>query len=164
MRAPLLVIAAIATLLACSTPPSDARVVAVAPDSVSFPPVAQLLVHSCGTLDCHGTKYRNLKIYGNTGLRLAASDHPTAQSPTTADESNADYESVVGLEPEILSAVVSEGGASPDRLTFVRKARGQEDHKGGAVVQVGDDQDRCITSWLAGSADANACARALTTP
>lgn len=163
-RAALLVSAALAAIFACSAPPSDSRVITQTPDAASFPPVAQLLVHRCGTLDCHGTKYRNLKIYGNTGLRLSPNDHPTAKTPTTADESQADFDSVVGLEPEILSEVVRDGGASPERLTFVRKARGQEEHKGGALVQVGDDQDVCITSWLAGHVDVAACTNALNTP
>ena len=75
-----------------------------------------------------------------------------------------DYQSVVGLEPEILAAVVEQGGAQPERLTLVRKARGSEHHKGGALIMVGDAQDRCLTSWLAGAVDDTACADALTTP
>ena len=56
-----------------------------------------------------------------------------------------------------MSAVVSEGGASPDRLTFVRKARGTEQHKGGSLMQQGDPQDLCVTSWLAGHTDEPDC-------
>jgi hypothetical protein len=149
---------------ACSTPPSDARFVVTPPDAASFPPVAAMLVQACGTLDCHGTVGRNLKIYGNTGLRLSAADVPTALTPTTNEEVAQDYDSVVGLEPETMSAVVALGGANPERLTFVRKARGTESHKGGAVVVAGDARDRCITTWLAGDTDASSCTVALLLP
>jgi hypothetical protein len=160
-RSALVVSAALAAIFACSAPPSDSRFVAQTPDGASFPPVAQVLVQKCGTLDCHGTKYRNLKIYGNLGLRLSPIDHPTSKTPTTADEAQADFDSVVGLEPEIMSEVVRAGGANPEQLTFVRNARGQEDHKGGTVVQVGSDEDTCITSWLAGQHNVQACTNAI---
>ena len=69
-----------------------------------------------------------------------------------------DYESVVDLEPETMSAVVAAGGANPQQLTMVRKARGTESHKGGQIWTQGDDSDTCLTSWLAGSVDTSACA------
>jgi hypothetical protein len=47
----------------------------------------------------------------------------------TSDEIAQDYLSVVGLEPETMSDVVS--GGDPSMLTMVRKARGTEAHKGG---------------------------------
>jgi hypothetical protein len=68
----------------------------------------------------------------------------------------------VYLEPEIMTQVVTSGGASPDRLTMVRKARGTEHHKGGTLFQVGDDQDTCVTSWLGGHTDTATCQKALT--
>jgi hypothetical protein len=77
----------------------------------------------------------------------------------TADEAAQDYASVVDLEPETMSDVVSGGGAHPEMLTIVRKARGTEAHKGGTVWTQGDDADTCLTSWLAGSVDAAACSR-----
>lgn len=155
-------LAAIAALaVACSAPGSDPRYVETTlPDRASFPPVAQLLVHRCGTLDCHGTRYRNFRLYGDEGLRLAATDRPLSP-PTTVAEIDQDYEAVVGLEPELVAAVVADHGASPERLTVVRKARGTESHKGGALWAAGDDQDACLTSWLAGAVDAGACTRAL---
>jgi hypothetical protein len=147
---------------ACSTP-SDTRFVATPPDLTAFSAsVGQVLVHHCGTLDCHGTPQRNLRIYGNEGLRLDAGTQPLRPPTTTQYELIQDYDSVVGLEPEIIGAVVSEGGAHPERLTFVRKARGQEAHKGGSPIHEGDDSDNCITSWLASKTDAAACTRAST--
>jgi hypothetical protein len=150
--------------LACSAPPTDARFVAKPPDATSFALVAPALVHSCGTLDCHGKVARSFRIYGATGLRLNPNDRPSATSTTTPDEIAQTYASLVGLEPEILSSVVAAGGANPERLTFVRKARGSEGHKGGSVVKIGDDEDVCITSWLSGHADNGACSRALSLP
>ena len=150
--------------LACaSAPDGNARVAVVAPSAASFPAVATFLEHRCGTLDCHGQIGRNLRLYGYDGLRLAAADLPGG-APTTADEIAVDYQSVIGLEPEILATVVEQGGAQPERLTLVRKGRGSEHHKGGALIMVGDAQDRCLTSWLAGAVDDVACADALTTP
>jgi hypothetical protein len=150
--------------VACSTPQADARFVATAPDRASFPQVAQVFVRTCGTLDCHGTVARNFKIYGDVGLRYAATDRPSVLVPTTTDEVDRTFESFVGLEPEILTAVVKSGGANPERLTFLRKARGTEHHKAGQIITPGDDRDVCFTSWLAGAADATACKNALAYP
>ncbi len=141
---------------ACSTP-ADSRAIATPPDAASFGHVAQALVRHCGSLDCHGTTKRNLRLYGNEGLRLAADASPSIGVPTTDAEVSEDYLSVIGLEPEILSAVVAEGGARPERLTFVRKARGTESHKGDAPLREGDETDVCITSWLAGKTDVARC-------
>lgn len=149
---------------ACAPAPDDgARVAIVAPDRVAFPPVAAFLEHRCGTLDCHGQIGRNLRLYGYEGLRLDSADVPGGQ-PTTSDEMDADFASVVGLEPELLAAVVGDGGARPERLTLVRKGRGSEHHKGGALVMAGDAQDRCLLGWLANAVDTVACADALKTP
>jgi hypothetical protein len=150
--------------LACSTAPSDARFVATPPDLASFPPVALMLIQACGTLDCHGTVARNFKLYGNIGLRFSPTDVPTALTPTSPDEVAQDYTSAVGLEPEAMSAVVASGGADPERLTLVRKARGIEAHKGGAIIVAGDVRDDCLTTWLAGHTDVSPCTSALTLP
>jgi hypothetical protein len=151
-------------LCACSVPASDERVEGSAPERDTFPQVAQVLVHHCGTLDCHGTRARNMRLYGSEGLRLSADDRPQLPVCTTVDEITQDYASVVGLEPEVLAAVVADGGAHPERLTIVRKARGTEDHKGGAPIEVGDAADRCLVSWLADRTDPDACLSALPPP
>ena len=155
---------ALVVIVACNTPSPDARVVETPPDRASFAPVAQVFVQTCGTLDCHGSVSRNFKIYGDTGLRFAPTDVPSVLTPTTSDEVDQTYASFCGLEPEILSAVVASGGASPDRLTFLRKARGTEHHKPGPIIAQGDPRDVCFTSWLAGAVDSTACATALTFP
>jgi hypothetical protein len=147
---------------ACSIPPSEAMFTEGAlPDRATFPPVAELLVVRCGSLDCHGTTARNMRLFGSAGLRWSPSDRPLVPPCDTGAEVDQDYESVVGLEPEAMSAVVAAGGADPDRLTMVRKARGVESHKGGQIWDQGDDSDTCLTSWLSGAADAAACVSGL---
>ena len=145
---------------ACSAPATDATVTITEPDRASFPPVGDLLEKRCGTLDCHGSAFRNLRIYGSFGLRYAPTDRPLSKGQTTAAEYDQSFRSIVALEPEIMNAVVTEGGANPDRLTFVRKARGSEHHKGGSLMQAGDPADLCILSWLAGHTDGAGCVAA----
>jgi hypothetical protein len=149
-------------LAGCSIPPSDPQYTPQdLPDPASFPPVAQLLVVRCGSLDCHGTPARNLRLYGSAGLRWSSSDRPFVPLCDTEDEVAQDYESVVDLEPETMSAVVAAGGVAPQELTMVRKARGTESHKGGQIWTQGDDSDTCLTSWLAGQVNESACATAM---
>jgi hypothetical protein len=148
-------------LAGCSSPPPDGRYVQRAlPDRASFPPVAQLLVVRCGSVDCHGTVARNLRLWGSAGLRWSSSDRPLVPTCDTSEEENQDYESVVGLEPERMSAVVGSRG-DPAQLTMMRKARGTESHKGGKIWTQGDDADTCLTSWLGGDASSSACAKGM---
>jgi hypothetical protein len=151
------------SLARCSTPDPDARTIVVGPDRSQFDMVQPFLDRSCGSLDCHGVRYRNLKVYGFDGLRLQPGDVPGG-NPTSEAEVDATYASVVELEPEITNAVVADHGADPERLTFVRKARGAEQHAGGAVLVVGGNGDRCITTWLSSEADSTACNLALSAP
>ena len=156
-------LASFVPLAGCNIPPSDAQYTPQAlPDQGSFPPVAQLLVVRCGSVECHGTPGRNLRLYGSAGLRWSSSDRPLVPPCDTQDEVAQDYESVVDLEPETMSAVVAAGGANPQQLTMVRKARGTEAHKGGTIWTEGDDSDTCVTSWLAGNANESACVRGMT--
>ena len=154
----------VATVLACSVPSPDGRFTETTPDTASFPQVASMLVQACGSLDCHGTVARNLRLYGDTTIRYSALAVPSIDLPTTPDEVAQDYQSVVGLEPEIMSEVVAAGGADPQRLTFYRKALGLESHKGGTVIVQGDPRDVCITTWLEGHADASECDAGLSLP
>ena len=145
---------------ACSAPVKDDRVVVHAPGSKQFALVGVMLDRSCGTLDCHGSRQRNFRLYGQSGMRLQEPDLPGA-SETTAAELEANYHSVVGQEPEILTSVVHDNGAHPERLTIVRKARDAEFHLGGRIFEVGDDEDVCFSSWLTGRVDEAACIRAI---
>jgi hypothetical protein len=157
-----LAVGLLVAVAACVTESADTRVAPPAPDRATFPAVSDLLDHRCGTLDCHGVTFRNLRIYGREGLRRKTTDRPTSKvSATTAAEYDATFQSLVALEPELMGVVVTEGGAHPERLTFVRKARGTEDHKGYAIWAEGGLEDLCVTTWLAGKADADTCAKAL---
>jgi len=151
-------------LFGCLAQP-EARIGIDGPDRTQFEPVQRLLDHRCGSLDCHGQSGRNLRIWGCEGMRLDANDAPyclrTGGTDTTAAEYDATYRSLVGLEPAVMTAVVANKGAHPEYLTFVRKARGEESHKGGKLWNAGDDQDRCVASWLAGAVDTMACTTGL---
>ena len=153
--------ALVSAALGCSTPDSNGRFVqAKLPDETTFAPVSILLDVRCGSLDCHGNVARNLRLYGSAGRRLSASDQPFSPACNTASEVDQEFRSVVGLEPEQVSAVAS--GADPETLTMMRKARGTEAHKGEQIWSIGDDSDTCVTSWLEGSVDRSACMRAVT--
>ncbi|MEO8874314.1 MAG: hypothetical protein ABI461_01905 [Polyangiaceae bacterium] len=157
----------VAASSACSSVDDSARIGINAPDETQFPPVADLLGHRCGSLDCHGQSSRNLQIFGCEGMRLDPNDVPGCRSSggkdTTPAEYDATYRSLVALEPAVMSVVVAGKGANPELLTFVRKARGSESHKGGTIFLLGDDQDDCVTSWLAGKTDTDMCTKALAT-
>jgi hypothetical protein len=152
----------VAGLIGCSAP-DEGRTTVVGPDPTSFGAVAAYLDHRCGSLDCHGTRYRNLRMWGQDGMRLAPGDVPGG-AQTTADEVDATYLAIVELEPELMAEVVAEQGARPERLTLVRKARGTEKHAGGAIMAPGDLRDTCIVSWLAGATNVPACTDALALP
>jgi hypothetical protein len=169
--ATVLVLSSFAALLGCSEAPSDARVGILAPSSSehAFGQVADMLEHRCGSLDCHGQPTRNLRIYGCEGMRLSLDNVSICNKtkggqPTTIPEHQATYRSLVGLEPTVMSEVVANHGRDPELLTFIRKARGTEAHKGGQLFTPGDDQDTCVTSWLAGRTDLTACGNALGLP
>jgi len=85
---------------------------------------------------------------------------------TTEAELDATYRSLVSLEPTVMSEVVQAAAANPpvlepQLLTFIRKARGWDAHKGGMIWSPGDPSDDCATSWLAGMTNATDCAAAL---
>lgn len=129
--------------------------VLAAPSPEDFPGVADALQPSCATLDCHGQVGRNLRIYGVGGLRLSPTDGP-AGDPTTDLEYRASYDSLVSLEPEALSKVITQQ-AFPNQLSLVRKTRGIEHHKGGQRALIGDALDRCIVLWVMGQFDPEPC-------
>jgi len=127
-----------------------------APPLAGFEQVADAMQPSCGTLDCHGQTDRNLRLYGGRGLRLdpAATSSDGMTSPM---EYEANYWSVVALEPELLATVTREGGANPERLMLIRKGRGTIRHKGNSLMQPGDDLDQCIVEWIRGNILVDRC-------
>jgi hypothetical protein len=152
-------------LLACADDDPAARLDAtVLPKGEAFQPVAEVMVDRCGSLDCHGSKYRNMRLFGFGGARLDPADLPDSPGRTTPAESDRDYDTIVSVEPEILRDVAADHGQDPERLTFIRKGRNVEAHKGGQRLVPGEDADKCITSWLAGAVDANVCKAAVAKP
>jgi hypothetical protein len=162
----------------CSFAPSDARIGVDEPSFQEFTAddgtealtsVADFLDHRCGSLDCHGNPQRNLQMWGCNGQRLEVDGeaiYPGCRSGggtnTTPAEYEASFRSLVGLEPTVMSEVVAAGAnGNPDLLTFVRKARGEEAHKGGVLVTPGDNQDICMTAWLTGPSNTAACRSAI---
>jgi hypothetical protein len=158
---------------ACSSFDANALTYATGPDYSQFAEsssnsngqpiygVSVVLERRCGTLDCHGQVGRPLRIYGQYGLRFVddAGDVPGLQ-PTTANERLANYQAVVGLQPELMTEVV-QGNAPPEDLMLLRKPLQLERHKGGAVFVTGDDGDTCILSWLAGQTNFTSCTNAV---
>lgn len=149
-----------AVVVACSSPDTAARVDPTGPSADDFKVVAPMLVRRCGSIDCHGSTYRNFRLYGYGGPRLAATDRPDTPARITDDEVRFDYAAVVGLEPEIMRDVVLANGAGFNRLSIVRKGRNEEDHKGGQRMKADDDADKCFTTWLSRTTARDACARA----
>jgi hypothetical protein len=125
-----------------------------------FAAVSSMLGARCGTLDCHGQLARSLRIYSGHGLRLSPEDS-SGHGGTRVAEHTQNLRSVYALEPELLQRVLAERGRDPYRLTLLRKATATELHRGGAALEVGDDGALCITSWLAGERDQDACGFAI---
>jgi hypothetical protein len=121
----------------------------------------------CGSLDCHGNSGRNLRLYSARGLRLPndAGIIP-GQGDTTLEESTANYQSILTLEPEETNAVLE--GGDPHTLLMLKKPLELEKHKGGRAINKGDDAERCIVSWfeedLIKPIDKEACSRAAIFP
>lgn len=158
--------------IACNNVDTSALTTIDAPPEATFGATADprsqqgpgdFLIHRCGTLDCHGQAGRNLRLYGQFGLRLDPNDTSQDQLaggvPTTPDEYDSDYRSVVGLEPEQMSLVV-QGQADPETLLLLAKPLGLETHKGMTLIEHGDDQEHCIVDWILGSDPTAACTSA----
>ena len=142
----------------CAGPdnPSELQQVAT---RARFELVSGMLGAHCGSLDCHGQVGRSLRLYSQLGLRLNPAEFPSLDAGLVSEsEVEANYRAAVALEPELLALVVREHGQNPERLTLLRKARGAEEHKGGAAIARGSAADQCLTSWFASQVDETACA------
>jgi hypothetical protein len=156
----LLLLALVLPVIACANTDEGRVNAETAPSGDAFRPVAQVLVDRCGSLDCHGSKYRNMHLWGFGSSRIDASALPDSPE-TTSDEVDLDYQAVVSLEPDRFREVIADGGRNPERLTFFRKGQLMEAHKGGQRIVPGDPADVCVRSWLASSVDAAACKAAV---
>jgi hypothetical protein len=111
--------------------------------------VSAYLERRCGTLDCHGSVGRPLRIYGQLGLRDPAGTDFSGGKTTTPAELADNYSAVCTLQPEQMSAV-AQGIADPEAVLLLEKARGIEAHKGGQVFDQGSPADDCVAGWLRG--------------
>ena len=155
-------VAAAALQLACASEPDDSNVPRLAVlglDRTSYEAMVHPVIErQCGSVDCHGKLPRGMRVYGESGLRLAPS------GKTTSEEAQATYVSIVGLQPEKTSAL---GAKSPRTsedaydLLVLSKPLTLERHRGGLSLRKGEPAEQCILSWLLGAVDANACASAL---
>ena len=179
-RASLLALAAVASLVAlvgCSGVDENAVTITKCPpgDPVDFRPVSAVVEQRCGTLDCHGSTARPLRIYSRFGIRRPepldtfdggfdyAEYYPGGDVPTTEAELEDNLRSICALEPELITQVVDKK-LEPDVLTFVRKPRLLEKHKGGLIWAKGDTGDQCITNWLMGGKNPSKCQEELNHP
>jgi hypothetical protein len=169
---------------ACASHPDETRYTYVGPidpDHALAPdyPTYKLgpdkyLGKRCGTLDCHGQLGRGMRIFSQTGLRAFDASSggyfpnvsgftnpgtPPTSNAETEDEVRANFISVVGLEPEVMGAVIAEGGVNPKRLLLLKKPLALESHKGGRImVDESDNGYKCLTSWIGGGTlDQAAC-------
>jgi hypothetical protein len=110
--------------------------------------VSPYIERRCGTLDCHGSAQRPLRLYGELGLRHPLEENVSGGVETTSLERDANFESVCGVEPERMTEAVGDLGASADKLLIVAKPRDVRHHKGGKVIDEGSDADRCLTGWV----------------
>ena len=116
------------------------------------------LTKRCASLDCHGQLGRPLRIFSKNGLRSFDASNGgyfpniTGITPLTPDEQKLNYESVIGVEPEVMSQVIASGGTDVNRLLLLRKPRGLERHKGGQLMtNEADEGFLCMKSWLGGN-------------
>jgi hypothetical protein len=128
------------------------------------PGVHTFLEQRCGTLDCHGQEGRAFRLFSSGGLRLPGDGgaYP-GSSPDTAEEIAANYESLVGLQPEQTSLVVT-GRAAPNTLLICAKPLALQTHKGGQVLAPNGSGEACLESWLVGQIDEPSCAAAAQVP
>lgn len=164
-------------MIACSGVDENAVTVAKCPpaDPVDFRPVSAVVEQRCATIDCHGSVARPLRIYSRFGLRRPepyetfdggfdySEYYPGGDVPTTEAELADNIASICALEPELMTKVVDKQ-IEPDLLTFVRKPRLLEKHKGGLIWNKGDTGDQCITNWLTGGKNPSKCQEELLHP
>lgn len=157
----------------CSAPDEGVLVREPATSRAALAPfesaVSVVFEKRCGSLDCHGTTGRNLRVYSSAGLRLPndAGLKPGGGA-TTTEERIANYHALLDLEPERTRDVLA--GDDPYEMLILKKPLGIESHKGGAPIRRGDDAETCIVSWLEANVatgqttDLNACGRAAIFP
>lgn len=119
------------------------------PDRVTFiEHVSPFVERRCGTLDCHGSTARPMRLHSQIGLRHADEANVPGGVATTDLELGANHDAVCGVDPESMSEAALDFGSSAENLLLIKKARGVEGHKGGKVVNELDPGDRCLVGWI----------------
>lgn len=142
------------TASSCASVPDSGRfTVILQPDFNTYRDHVDLYMRRrCGTLDCHGQPGRALRFYGREGFRLYNEDAGliSGSQPTTPEETQANFQAIIALEPEEMSRVVATQaqGDDPKRLLFIRKPLKLERHKGGPAMAEDDPGYRCVVAWL----------------
>ncbi len=139
----------------CASAPESLRVThVIEPDYPSYKAnVNDFLVRRCGTLDCHGQPGRPYRVYSREGFRLytvADGGLVSGGASTVEAEILANFQAIVGLEPEEISRAMARQGARDAilRLVFLRKPLRIERHKGGTALAIDDVGFRCVEAWL----------------
>ena len=73
---------------------------------------------------------------------------------TTPDEINANYASIVGLQPEKINEFLAKSPRTSDdayQLIILAKPLELEKHKGGPALTKGEPAEQCIIAWLVGT-------------
>ena len=143
-------------LVACSGPKEGTFTIVAPPENTFAPVVSDALEVHCGTLDCHGSVYRNLRFFGHFGTR-ASPDEKTGIEPTSDEEYVRNYDSLIAIEPEALSTIMQKHGAGFDSWIVVTKGTNAEVHKGGQQMKKGDTTYTCLSSWILGAVQMDAC-------
>jgi hypothetical protein len=156
------------TGVSCSIPTENSQIGDL-PSEKSFTDgkVSLFMEHRCGSLDCHGQFGRPLRIYSEWGLRLKANDDGSRNTAaTTADEQKANYQAVIGLQPEELSACFTSKGANFSTLQLLKKPLNISGngirHKGGQILRatLSDHGWQCLYGWASGTSYPDECAQA----
>lgn len=126
--------------------------------------VSPVMELRCGGLDCHGHLQRPMRLYSRYGLRLIDPAVPAladlesgAGLETTREEREWNYAAVCNVEPTKMDDAVANLGVSASELLLIRKARGEEQHKGGHQIAEGDLYDQCITGWASAATSEDVC-------
>ncbi len=165
-------IALVVVMAACASKPDDASTAKLALGPLS-PDDYATLVHPvierrCGSIDCHGSLPRGLRVYGETGLRLPNdAGLVPGGGATTLEEKRATYDSIVGLQPERTNDLLLKDPRTPAdayQLSLLTKGTATERHRGGPSLQRGEPAEQCIVTWLIGHADPMLCASGAKSP
>jgi hypothetical protein len=173
-HAPAPLFAALFVLAGCSSVPDNSKDPNLIVSQLSLVDfslgVDAVFERRCGSLDCHGSTARGMRLYSQNGLRIPTQDPNPAtpgNGPTSRDEINANFASIVGLQPELMNTFLAKNPKNPDdayQLIILTKPLGLERHKGGNALSKGEPAEQCIVTWLLGKADQGLCAKGSSLP